>query len=200
MHTFWAPGRRRDGLAPLLTAQRGCQVSLCLCGAAVAPRLQGLYRSRAGSTSGSAGRGNQKSRRKRGEEGKGTQRKGQASTSRAAGERRGGKGGGRSRAQPEPSEQRNRGGRGGDGRCRLAVAKGGGHVPRDGTLTAPARGKPLLSILQNTAGRKRHPRGTVKEHGHKAAIEAEAHPRLEPPKTTKRTSSPVGTEDKLSVA
>ena len=67
--------------------------------------------------------------------------------------------GGSNKAQPEPSEQRNREGREGDGRCRLAVAKGGGHVPRDGTLTAPARGKPLLSILPNTAGRKRHPRG-----------------------------------------
>ena len=94
----------------------------------------------------------------------------------------GGEGGGRSRAQPEPSEQRNREGREGDGRCRLAVAKGGGRVPRDGALTAPARGKPLLSILPNTAGRKRHPRGTDKEHGHKAAIKAVAHPRLEPPK------------------
>ena len=103
--------------------------------------------------------------------------------------------GGSSRAQPEPSEQRNREGREGDGRCRLAVAKGGGRVPRDGALTAPARGKPLLSILPNTAGRKRHPRGTDKEHGHKAAIKAVARPRLEPPKTKKRPSAPVGTEN-----
>ena len=132
----------------------------------------------------------------KGEEGASEQE--QKQQTRREGKGRGG--GGSSEARPEPSEQRNREGREGDGRCRLAVAKGGGHVPRDGTLTVPARGKPLLSILQNTAGRKRHPRGTVKEHGHKAAIEAEAHPRLEPPKTTKRTSSPVGTEDKLSVA
>ena len=55
------------------------------------------------------------------------------------------------------------------------MAKGGGRVPRDGALTAPARGKPLLSILPNTAGRKRHPRGTDKEHGHKAAIKAVVH-------------------------
>ena len=102
---------------------------------------------------------------------------------------------GSSRAQPEPSEQRNREGREGDGRCRLAVAKGGGRVPTDGALAAPARGKPLLSILPNTAGLKRHPRGTDKEHGHKAAIKAVARPRLEPPKTKKRPSAPVGTEN-----
>ena len=103
----------------------------------------------------------------------------------------GGGGGGRSRAQPEPSEQRNRGGRGGDGRCRLAVAKGGGRVPRDGALTAPARGKPLLSILPNTAGRKRHPQGTDKEHGHEAAIKAVTLPRLEPLKTKKPYQRPL---------
>ena len=71
------------------------------------------------------------------------------------------------------------------------MAKGGGHVPRDGALTAPARGKPLLSILPNTAGRKRHPRGTDKEHGHKAAIKAVARPRLEPPKTKKPYQRPL---------
>ena len=98
---------------------------------------------------------------------------------------------GRSKAQPEPSEQRNREGREGDGRCRLAVAKGGGRVPRDGALTAPARGKSLLSILPNTAGRKRHPQGTDKEHGHEAAIKAVTLPRLEPPKTKKPYQRPL---------
>ena len=99
--------------------------------------------------------------------------------------------GGSSRAQPEPSEQRNREGREGDGRCRLAVAKGGGRVPRDGALTAPAKGKPLLSILPNTAGRKRHPQGTDKEHGHEAAIKAVTLPRLEPPRTKKPNQRPL---------
>ena len=188
MHTFWAPGHRRDGLAPLLTAQKGCQVSLCLCRAAPAGPVQrqgGFDFRRRG-----AEEPEKQKKERRGRKGDAEERasKHQQSSEGKEGE---GKGGGRSRAQPEPSEQRNREGREGDGRCRLAVAKGGGRVPRDGALTAPAGGKPLLSILPNTAGRKRHPQGTDKEHGHKAAIKAEARPRLEPPKTKKPYQRPL---------
>ena len=75
MHTFWAPGHRRDGLAPLPTLLGSLVETVLLC---VAPRLPGLYIGRAGSTSAAQGGGTRKAeereeRKARGRRGKGKQ-------------------------------------------------------------------------------------------------------------------------------
>ena len=148
VHFFWAPAVQMTAgaLRPHFRSPvESCVENYESC--AVRRACKSLYIGRAVSTSGCAGQRNQKSRIKRGEEGKECRGKGKQATAEQQGEEGEGEGwGDSSSAQPEPSEQRNREGREGDGRCRLAVAKGGGRVPRDGALTAPARGKSGLSI------------------------------------------------------